>query len=80
MDNAAVSRGRTVDGSSGEGVRRVRKEKRFKLFSIRAGIDMPFLTLVLVLLGIGLVMMFMPPHSSLRIKPEDNVKKIDMNS
>lgn len=31
-------------------------------------------------MGIGLVMMFMPPHSSLRIKPEDNVKKIDMNS
>ncbi len=26
----------------------------------------------------GLVMMIMPPHSSLRIKPEDNIKKIDM--
>ena len=33
-----------------------------------------------MVMGIGLVMMFMPPHSSLRIKPEDNVKKIDMNS
>lgn len=31
-------------------------------------------------MAIGLVMMIMPPHSSLRIKPEDNVKKIDMNS
>ena len=29
-------------------------------------------------MGIGLVMMIMPPHSSLRIKPEDNIKKIDM--
>lgn len=29
-------------------------------------------------MGIGLVMMMMPPHSSLRIKPEDNIKKIDM--
>ncbi len=30
-------------------------------------------------MGIGLVMMIMPPHSSLRIKPEDNINKIDMN-
>ena len=29
-------------------------------------------------MGIGLVMMMMPPHSSLRVKPEDNIKKIDM--
>ena len=29
-------------------------------------------------MGIGLVMMMMPPHSGLRIKPEDSIKKIDM--
>lgn len=33
-------------------------KKRFKLFSIRSGMDMPFLILVLVLLGIGLVMLY----------------------
>ncbi|MBQ6508358.1 MAG: hypothetical protein IJI07_02690 [Flexilinea sp.] len=31
-----------------------------------------------MVMGIGLVMMMMPPHSSLRIKPEDSIKKIDM--
>lgn len=33
-------------------------KKRIKLFSVRAGLDMPFLVLVLVLLVIGMVMMF----------------------
>ena len=33
-----------------------------------------------MVMGDRLVRMFMPSHSSLRIKPEDNVKKIDMNS
>ena len=33
-----------------------------------------------MVIGIGLVMMIMPPHSSLHIKPEDNVTKIDMNA
>ena len=32
-----------------------------------------------MMMGIGLVMMIMPPHSSLRMKPEENIKKIDMN-
>lgn len=32
-----------------------------------------------MVMGIGLVMMIMPPHSSLRIKPEDSISKIDMN-
>ena len=31
-----------------------------------------------MMMGIGLVMMIMPPHSSLRIKPEDSFKQIDM--
>ena len=35
-----------------------RIRKRFKLFSVRAGLDMPFLFLVLILVAIGLVMMF----------------------
>lgn len=33
-------------------------KKRFKLFSVRAGMDMPFFFLVLILLVIGLVMLF----------------------
>ena len=32
-----------------------------------------------MIMAVGLVMMIMPPHSSLRIKPEDNVNKINMN-
>ena len=31
-----------------------------------------------MVMGIGLVMMIMPPHSSLRIKPEDSINRIDM--
>ena len=31
-----------------------------------------------LVIGIGLVMMIMPPHSSLRLKPEDSIQKIDM--
>lgn len=31
-----------------------------------------------MLIGIGLVMMIMPPHSGLRVKPEDSISKIDM--
>lgn len=31
-----------------------------------------------MVIGIGLVMMIMPPHSGLRIKPEDSISKIDM--
>lgn len=29
-------------------------------------------------IAIGLIMMIMPPHSSLRLKPEDSINKIDM--
>ena len=31
-----------------------------------------------MVIGIGLVMMIMPPHSGLRIKPEDSISRIDM--
>ena len=31
-----------------------------------------------MVMGIGLAMMILPPHSSLRIKPEDTINKIDM--
>ncbi len=31
-------------------------------------------------IAVGLVMMVMPKHSSLHLKPEDNVKKIDMKA
>ena len=33
-----------------------------------------------MMIGIGMVMMIMPPHSGLRIKPEENIQKIDMNN
>lgn len=38
--------------------RTVRRKAKFKFFSIRSGIDMPFLCILLILLSIGLVMMF----------------------
>ncbi len=31
-----------------------------------------------MVIGLGLVMMIMPPHSGLHLKPEDHIKKIDM--
>ncbi|MBR6088534.1 MAG: hypothetical protein IKP86_01280 [Anaerolineaceae bacterium] len=31
-----------------------------------------------MIMGIGLVMMIMPPHSGLRVKPEENINRIDM--
>lgn len=62
---------RTMDRGHGQGPsadrvnkRKVKKEKKFKLFSIRSGLDMPFLCLVLILLGIGLVMMFSASHAN----------------
>ena len=36
----------------------VRRKTKFKFFSVRSGIDMPFLCILLILLAIGLVMMF----------------------
>ena len=38
--------------------RTVRRKTKFKFFSVRSGIDMPFLCILLILLSIGLVMMF----------------------
>ena len=38
--------------------RTVKRKTKFKFFSIRSGIDMPFLCILLILLSIGLVMMF----------------------
>lgn len=35
-----------------------KKKSRFKLFSVRSGMDMPFFFLVLILLVVGIVMMF----------------------
>lgn len=31
-----------------------------------------------MVIGVGLVMMIMPPHSGLRLKPEDHIRKINM--
>jgi cell division protein FtsW len=39
-------------------------KKRFKIFSIRAGMDMPFFFLVMILLVIGLVMLFSASYPS----------------
>ena len=44
---------RTRDTGSHRSIR-----KKFKLFSVRAGLDMPFLLLILILLVIGIIMMF----------------------
>ena len=44
------------DGRAPSFTRRIRK--KFRVFSIRSGLDMPFLLLVLVLLVIGLIMLF----------------------
>lgn len=46
-ENSAAQRGKTV-----------LKKTKFKLFSIRSGIDMPFLCILLLLLAIGLITMF----------------------
>lgn len=40
------------------GVKSIKSKKKFKPFSIRSGLDMPFFFLVLILLVIGLVMLF----------------------
>lgn len=48
----AKARPKTAARTSG------RVRDKLKLFSVRAGIDLPFLTIVLVLLAIGLVMLF----------------------
>lgn len=40
------------------------KKKRFNIFSIRAGMDMPFFILVLVLVAIGLVMLFSASYAN----------------
>ncbi len=42
----------------------VRVRKKFRVFSVRAGMDLPFLFLVLTLLVIGLVMMFSASYAS----------------
>jgi cell division protein FtsW len=58
--NAAPRRAGRAAGSAAPArtpaVKRIRK--KFRLFSIRSGMDLPFLFLVLVLLVIGLIMMF----------------------
>lgn len=41
-----------------------RVAKKFRVFSVRAGLDLPFLFLVLVLLVIGLIMMFSASYAS----------------
>lgn len=56
-NTAVPRRGENPRKSAGQGhAGKVRK--KFRLFSIRAGMDLPFLFLVLVLVVIGLIMMF----------------------
>lgn len=54
--NAAA--GKTTERERREMPREGKVRKKFRLFSIREGMDLPFLFLTLVLLVIGLVMMF----------------------
>ena len=49
---SAAAREKTAD-TKRRGIR-----KKLKLFSVRAGLDMPFLLLILILLVIGIIMMF----------------------
>ena len=61
--------GRPVSGRSGKAAEREdfpagRTRKKFRLFSARAGMDLPFLFLVLTLVVIGLVMMFSASYAS----------------
>ncbi|MEE1280650.1 MAG: hypothetical protein UHK60_00145, partial [Acutalibacteraceae bacterium] len=52
-------RAKNVDiKSTDEAITSRKKRNRFKLFSVRDGMDMPFFFLVLTLLVIGIVMMF----------------------
>ena len=45
--------GQNIFARSGRAVK-----KKFRIFSIRAGMDMPFFLLIMVILCIGLVMLF----------------------
>lgn len=49
-------------GQKPSAAKRIRK--KFRLFSVRAGMDLPFLFLVLVLVAIGLIMMFSASYPS----------------
>ena len=40
------------------------EEKKFRIFSIRAGMDMPFFLLIMVILCIGLVMLFSASYAN----------------
>ena len=51
----------------------VRKiQKKFRIFSVRSGLDMPFLFLVLILLVIGLVMMFSASYANAYYQKSDS--------
>ena len=39
-------------------------KKKFRVFSIRAGMDMPFFLLIMVILCIGLVMLFSASYAN----------------
>ena len=57
MTGAPVgSQEKKESGKKGSVLKRVRK--KFRVFSVRSGLDLPFFFLILVLLTIGLVMMF----------------------
>lgn len=53
-----MNRGGSVSARNVQERMRRRKRKSFKVFSIRSGLDLPFLCLVLSLVTIGLVMLF----------------------
>lgn len=55
---ATKERKQVIDVEDDEVKATQKKKQRFKLFSVRGGMDMPFFFLVLSLLAIGIVMMF----------------------
>ncbi len=46
------------NGTNGKGAKVQKAKPKWKTFSVRAGIDLPFLTIVVALVAIGLVMLF----------------------
>lgn len=57
-NSASVRKGGAPRKSAGQENSGGKIRKKFRLFSIRAGMDLPFLFLILVLVVIGLIMMF----------------------
>ncbi len=59
-------------GAAPESAASVRAKKKFRVFSVRGGMDLPFLFLVLVLVVIGLIMMFSASYANASYYMDDS--------